>query len=266
MRIESLCLAAATLFFSCGVASAQSGSGDKASGAPPTGFAVVELFTSQGCSSCPPADRVLSRVAEIAGERDMPVYALSMHVDYWNYLGWQDPYSAEAFTNRQRAYATAAKSRRVYTPQMIVNGDAAGFNGSNGAAASKAIRQGLQSKPSVELTIDVQPADTAGVWRVSYQANGAAPGDRVVACLVADSVPNDVSRGENAGRQLVHAGVVRAMEQQPIGQAGTGTLTLTWPKVQNPSTAPPTVVAFVQDARSMAIHGATGWRGKKDAE
>ena len=88
------------------------------------GFALVELFTSEGCSSCPSADQNLMRLVDEASKKKLPVYALSFHVDYWNRLGWTDPYSSKAFTDRQRTYAQVMKSDRVYTPQMIVNGKA----------------------------------------------------------------------------------------------------------------------------------------------
>ena len=86
------------------------------------GMAVIELFTSQGCSSCPSADRNLARIVESAERDGRPVYALSFHVDYWNSLGWRDPFSAEEFTQRQREYARKFQARSVYTPQMVVNG------------------------------------------------------------------------------------------------------------------------------------------------
>ncbi|MEM6525653.1 MAG: DUF1223 domain-containing protein, partial [Bacteroidota bacterium] len=84
------------------------------------GVAVVELFTSQGCSSCPSADKNLSQL--IKDKNDRKVFGLSFHVSYWNYLGWKDPYSKEAFTERQRKYAAKFANSSIYTPQMIVNG------------------------------------------------------------------------------------------------------------------------------------------------
>jgi hypothetical protein len=104
------------------------------------GFAVVELFTSEGCSSCPPADQVLADVSHGAG-----VYALEYHVDYWNSLGCRDPYSAAAYSDRQRAYADALGEDQVYTPQMIVNGTNA-FVGSNRQRAEAAIAAGLAAQ------------------------------------------------------------------------------------------------------------------------
>src|SRR5262245_48953789 len=106
-----------------------------------SGFAVVELFTSEGCSSCPPADRLLADLAKRPG-----VYALEFHVDYWNSLGWRDPYSAAAYSDRQRMYGDD-----IYTPQMVVNGTNL-FVGSNRARAEAAIAAGLSAPPKVGLS------------------------------------------------------------------------------------------------------------------
>src|SRR4051812_37227565 len=102
------------------------GGGDPPGEAAPAGaipgIAVVELFTSEGCSSCPPADELLSRLVASAAKDGRRVYPIAFHVDYWNSLGHPDPFSAKAYSERQRAYAAAMRSKQVYTPQMIVNG------------------------------------------------------------------------------------------------------------------------------------------------
>ena len=85
-------------------------------------FAFIELFTSEGCSSCPSADQNLERIATRAKANGQNVYTLSYHVDYWNYLGWEDPYSSKTFSDRQREYAQQFESSRIYTPQMVING------------------------------------------------------------------------------------------------------------------------------------------------
>src|SRR5579872_5297720 len=95
---------------------------------------VIELFTSQGCSSCPAADKNLAELIEEAEKKGLPVYGLSFHVDYWNYIGWKDPYSRSEYTARQREYSSFLNSETVYTPQMIVNGEVE-FVGSDKKAA-----------------------------------------------------------------------------------------------------------------------------------
>lgn len=225
-----------------------------------TGFAVVELFTSQGCSSCPPADAVLQTIDAAGREKELPIYVLSMHVDYWNYLGWADPYSHAAFTNRQRRYARAANSKRIYTPQMIVNGQES-FVGSNRAEARAALQAALAGQAAAEVTLDVTHDPANKTWRVDYQTRGARAGNRLVACLVADAAPNRVTRGENSGETLSHAGVVRAIKATAIDSDGDGSLTLAWPDSQEgEAAAEPRIVAFVQDPRTLAIRGATQWR------
>lgn len=220
------------------------------------GVAVVELFTSQGCSSCPPADRLLEAIDAVASEQGLPVYVLSMHVDYWNSLGWADPYSSRQFSQRQRRYAGAANSNRVYTPQMIVNGGA-GFTGSRRADAQAALREALASSPAATINLGVQASD-ARSWSVDYRVAGASADSELVVCLVADAAASRVPRGENAGRQLAHAGVVRTLVRQPLG-AATGKLQLAWPTDQPASDQPMSVVAFVQDATTMEVYGAAKW-------
>lgn len=220
------------------------------------GFAVVELFTSQGCSSCPPADENLTQIAEFAAERDVPIYVLSMHVDYWNSLGWADPFSSEEFTRRQRQYARIANSNRVYTPQMIVNGTD-GFVGSNRKEVQRAVSQAVRVPANCQIELAVEkPAGSPGTWQVNYQTTGAGRGHLITLCLVADAEPIDVQRGENSGRSLTHTGVVRTFKREPVDNKRPGSAELTWPEdqklVDNVS-----VVAFVQNARTGEIIGAT---------
>jgi hypothetical protein len=106
---------------------------------------LVELFTSEGCSSCPPADELLSRLQQSQPVAGVEVIALSEHVDYWNRLGWADPFSSAALTERQRQYATVLRGNRVYTPQMVVDGQA-GFVGSDSPQALRAIAEAAESR------------------------------------------------------------------------------------------------------------------------
>lgn len=222
------------------------------------GVSVVELFTSQGCSSCPPADRLLAVIDGLAEERGLPIYVLSMHVDYWNSLGWVDPYSQKAFTDRQRRYAAAAGEGRVYTPQMIVSGRRA-FVGSGRDQAQAAVSEALAQPPTAKIELEVEP--TAGVWRVAYEVTGNEAdfeGAELVVCLTADAAPNHVPRGENSGKDLTHVGVVRTLATQSLKET-SGQIQLTWPTNQPRGDEPVSVVAFVQDAPTMAIRGATRW-------
>lgn len=189
---------------------------DDASGAPtPRGPIVLELFTSQGCSSCPPADRLLNKLArESTAER--PLAPLAFHVDYWDDLGWADPYARPAWTERQRQYARALGDDSVYTPELVVGG-AEGMVGSNAVAISGALAtitppallpvKSVWSASQLEVTVTA-PA-SADVWVAIWE----------------DGTKTKVTRGENAGETLVHDRVVRRFER--VALAGkTGTLAI----------------------------------------
>ncbi len=180
-------------------ASAQSSSQNETN---QTGFALVELFTSEGCSSCPPADRLLAEIDRIADEQDLPVYVLSMHVDYWDKYGWADPFSSKGFTQRQRQYASLASSNRVYTPQMIVNGEHQ-FVGSKSSDASAAISQSLATPSDTTLSV------TLDGDQLSYVTTGI-PDDAILnVALVQPMATQSIPRGENANRVLEHTNVAR---------------------------------------------------------
>jgi hypothetical protein len=179
------------------------GAGALAQDTPVNGPVVVELFTSQGCAACPPADMMM---AELARRDD--VIALSLHVDYWNYLGWEDTFSQAVFTDRQYGYGRAAGSTVVYTPQLIVDGQ----DRIMGARAMEVADQIAANRAVLDpVVVEVAP-DSAGaayLIRAEWRSTGQAP-DMVVH-LVAYS-PHEVveiSRGENAGRVAEYHNVVR---------------------------------------------------------
>jgi hypothetical protein len=178
--------------------------GPAALSAPAATPVLVELFTSEGCSSCPPADRLLTR---LANEQPVPgalVVPLSLHVDYWNRLGWVDPYSSAVFTERQGAYAARFSGvGRVYTPQMVVDGSAE-LVGSDESAARRAIEAAARTP---RASVRVVPGGAFA--RVSVA--GATAGADVVVAVVEDGLSSDVSRGENAGLRLTHTAVARAL-------------------------------------------------------
>jgi hypothetical protein len=187
------------------------------------GVAVVELFTSEGCSSCPPADQVL---ADLARRGAPQVYALAFHVDYWDDLGWPDRFASPESTARQRAYARAFRSTGLYTPQMIVGG-AEQFTGSDRAHAEAAVERALAHPATVKLSVRVR-SDGTNVLRVDYEAPGAPPGCILTAAIVEGSVSSSVTAGENAGKTLRHANVVRAFREVPVSSGG-GTVVLPVP-------------------------------------
>jgi hypothetical protein len=194
--------------------------------AAPEAAAVVELFTSEGCSSCPPADEVL---ADLARGGAGPVYALAFHVDYWDELGWPDRFASPANTARQRAYARAFGARGLYTPQMVVGGTEE-LNGSDRARAAdaiaRAVRRAVANPSRVRLAVRPRAGDGAGSVVVDFDVAGA-PADAVVEVALVERAASTVVRaGENAGRTLRHANVVRAFASAPLSDASSGSLAL----------------------------------------
>ena len=182
------------------------------------GIAVVELFTSQGCSSCPSADRLLSRIIDEAENEDQAVYGLSFHVDYWNRLGWKDPYSQRAFTERQYAYARQMRQQGVYTPQMVVNGQAE-FVGSNRGVATSEISK-AQSK-GIAKPIEVKQISARnGKLAFEYSSPFTEGASWLNIALVERGIATQVKHGENGGRLLKHDNVVRSFQQQDLKSGG----------------------------------------------
>lgn len=217
---------------------------------PAPGIAVVELFTSEGCSSCPPADDVLRDLAARADETGEPILPLSFHVDYWNRLGWTDPYSDAAYTARQRAYAAsgAFDRGRVFTPAMIVGGQD-GFVGSRRQTAEARVRAALDATPQASVRL---ATETRGrTVTVEHGVEGAPDGARLHLALVEDDTAQDVTRGENRGRRLAHARVVRDFVTT---EAGSGTATLTVPNGLDLDEA--RVVGYVQPGEVGPVLGA----------
>ena len=164
----------------------------------------VELFTSQGCSSCPPADRWLAAIARAPG-----VVAVSLPVDYWDYIGWRDTLASPAFTARQKAYAAAHGEANVYTPQVIVNGlaDAAGGDRAE-------IEQAIKTAKGADgaLTVPMRLSETGGRLMVEVAGGSGGPAG-VFVLRVARASTVQILRGENAGRSVTYTNVVRAIDK-----------------------------------------------------
>jgi hypothetical protein len=162
--------------------------------------AVVELFTSQGCSSCPPADKILSELA-----KDSSLIALSLPVDYWDHLGWKDSLASPRHTKRQWAYSRAHGQRGVYTPQVVINGSIQVL-GSDKAAIERAV-----AKSDMKLTaITIKPAPSGDKLTIGVPASAKFSGKAEVwLCGVASAMPVEIKRGENRGRTIVYSNVGR---------------------------------------------------------
>jgi hypothetical protein len=175
----------------------------QAAGAPATQPVVVELFTSQGCSSCPPADAVLGELAE----RD-DVIALSLHVDYWDYIGWKDPYSSPQMTERQRAYAEELALRYVYTPQMVIDGRQ-DIVGSRRSEVMTAVETAAKRGKPVEIAFDTH----AGGRVIIPEGQAPDRGATIWLAVYDEGHETQIKRGENAGRTIRNAHVVRRLER-----------------------------------------------------
>jgi hypothetical protein len=233
-------------------------------------WVIVELFTSQGCSSCPPADRLLRRLAAEEGSGVVP---LSFHVDYWNYIGWTDPFSSAAWSERQSRYARRAfGTGRVYTPQVVVDGEAEGV-GSNESRLREAIREARRRPAAGAVEVEVDPGTGTELLvleigaRVREDRSPAtrSPATRageewdVMVAVFEDDLVTAVPRGENSGRKLENSRVVRWLEKAfslpaRAGAEKTGRLEIEvaegWKREKLG------VAVFLQDPESMGVHGA----------
>lgn len=168
---------------------------------------VVELFTSQGCYSCPPADKFLGVLAGRSG-----VIALSFHVDYWNYLGWRDPYSSPEATQRQQVYASAMRRRTVYTPQMVVDGTLQAIGSYTGVVDGQ-IRLRREAADD-RVAVSIAGGGSDGALSATVKGDGGRTGDCQVWLVYFDRQhTTEIPRGENAGKTLTYYNVVREFRQ-----------------------------------------------------
>ena len=177
---------------------------------------VVELFTSQGCSSCPPADALLHDLAKMDG-----VIPLALHVDYWDYIGWKDSFATPAFTERQRAYARAQHEQSIYTPQMMINGHQH-VVGNRKSQVMAALRQHAGQPQAVVLSVKRQ----GGKIVINLSQSRGVGGVDIHVASYRDISTVDIQRGENAGKTISYANVVTGL--QTVGKwNGQGAVALT---------------------------------------
>lgn len=223
---------------------------------------LVELFTSEGCSTCPPADKLLTELELTQPVKGVHVIALSEHVDYWNHLGWKDPFSSAQFSQRQTDYARAFRIEDIYTPQMIVDGRTQ-FNGSNLRTALEAIAKAARSpKATVAIAItESTPGSISFTVRVD-NVPGMPRSDKadVMLAVVEDGLMSKVTRGENSGRDLIHSAVTRKLikmgtiERRDFNRELTVRLNPEWKRKNMKA------VAFVQERARQAVLGVSAAR------
>jgi hypothetical protein len=222
---------------------------------------LVELFTSEGCSSCPPADLLLQKLLAQQPVAGAEVIAFEAHVDYWNSLGWADPYSSPRWTERQQDYA-ATFGNDSYTPELVVDGRS-NFVGSNAREAHEEIGKAAR-QPKAEIIITPQKTGRNSAFSVAVSVakfEGINSGDQaeVWLAITEDGLRSSVSRGENAGRTLTHAATLRSLQKIGAADANAAIAYSGISQVKlDPRWKPENlrVVVFVQENKSRQILGA----------
>lgn len=205
---------------------------------PSTGFAVVELFTSEGCSSCPPADEALTRLANKYPDN---VFVLAWHVDYWNHLGWKDIYSAADYTRRQQEYGRRFNLESVYTPEAVINGKKE-FVGSDLNQLQTTVKEELDATTNSSLGLTAAPV-SSHTLQIKFAIKSAPAGATLQIVLVQSKASSQVLAGENQGMRLQHSNVVRDWQSTPASPAGQTSL-----KIPNGLTVKDCqIIAFLQN-------------------
>ena len=212
--------------------------------------ALLELYTSEGCSSCPPADGWLSGLTS-SPRLWQEFVPLAFHVDYWDYIGWRDPFGSKAFSDRQRAYAASWQTDNIYTPGFVLNGkEWRGWSGQSGSPKSTGVKAGV---------LMATTADT-NHWRVSFSpAVAAGKNYEAHAALLGNGLSSDVKAGENRGRQLKHDFVVRSLIKASLtrnGEVATGEFDLLLPAKSGDGTW--AIAVWVTEAGHLEPLQATG--------
>jgi hypothetical protein len=216
----------------------------------PKPFAVVELFTSEGCSSCPSADDLLKEMTDILQKEGKEVIGLSFHVTYWNKGGWEDPYSQEIFTERQKMYVRSFNAYQFYTPQAVVNGEKE-FIGSNPIAFRDEVTSAISKTPAIEIIATANMKNDS--VHVEFKSNKTQNNTVLNIAIVETHVEHFIPRGENKSRTLKHFNVVRNFTTSTLKTDGH--IVLPWPDHLTSDNS--SVVLYTQNTKSMKITGAT---------
>ncbi len=213
-------------------------------------FVLLELFTSEGCSSCPAADEA---VASLAVKYKGQLFVLGFHVDYWNKLGWKDVYSNLDYSERQRDYATAFSLNSIYTPQVVVNGHKE-FVGSSKKLIEETIATELRKPLSYIIKLTAQVTKDRMI-ELSYNTTDTDATDNLNIALIQLQATTSVKRGENSGKVLGHINIVRSFKTIEPGGIQTGKLIFTLPA--NLSVNQCKLIAFTQNKNNKFITGIT---------
>ncbi|MDI1256794.1 MAG: DUF1223 domain-containing protein [Flavobacterium sp.] len=219
----------------------------KTTTAPENGFVVLELFTSQGCSSCPAADAVLGKFISEGGTNIIP---LSFHVDYWNYIGWKDPYSKPEYSERQQQYVQRLNAT-AYTPQLMINGKYE-MVGSQENPIRKIINSELKINPVAKIDVTSAIAKN-GKLIVKYECSGKGSNIINVALVKKKAITN-VGRGENSGRKLTNYNIVTDFITKPLND-NTGEVSIAFDSNKIPSEY--SVIVYIQDKAAGSVLAVT---------
>ncbi|WP_326984091.1 DUF1223 domain-containing protein [Chryseobacterium sp. MYb264] len=213
------------------------------------GFAVLELFTSEGCSSCPPADQLMGEIEK--QYKDQPVYILAYHVDYWNNLGWKDKFSSIENSKRQQQYAQTLRSQ-VYTPQLVVNGKKE-FVGSDRDAVENGIQTALLNSNNTKIDLSTKVSEKEITINFKTAENNSQ--NKLLITLVEKKSSTNVQRGENEGRHLVHWQIVHQQNQISLKNSTEGTTSFKLP--ENFNTNDWEIIGMIQNVKTGEIVGST---------
>jgi len=213
------------------------------------GFALIELYTSEGCSSCPAADKLVAKIAQEYKDKD--VYVLAYHVDYWNRLGWKDVFSSPLYSARQKEYSNYLKLDGVYTPQAIVNGRTE-FVGSDESKMHSAIQQNLSRSASAGITLS-NVKISGNKATLQYHVTGAQGNSNLILAVIQKHAQTQVKAGENSGRMLPHINIVQKLQTISL-KNDTGNIEISLPDGFNIKDWG--IVSFVQNSHNCEIQAA----------
>lgn len=174
------------------------------------GFVLIELFSSEGCSSCPPAEKLMHKIIHRYDSLQLPVYVIEYHVDYWDYLGWKDTLAKGDYTQRQQYYGNLFTLSSIYTPQAIINGQKE-MIGSDENMITQAISDGLKDSSAVNLKCDISKYSGSKII-LDYSITGNIQDVELRIAVVESGLTTHVKRGENSGKTLIHDNVARVLK------------------------------------------------------
>jgi len=217
---------------------------------PKKPFVVIQLFTSQGCSSCPPADVLIEKIKE--EYKSQNVFVMSYHVDYWDRLGWKDPFSQREFTELQYEYAEQFRERRVYTPQIVMNGKEH-FVGSNSSKLRSKIKNYLKHQAENTLTF-TKTKDDEGNTVLNYEIDGKLRKKKIKLAFVLENSVTEIKRGENSNKTLSNSNIVLQESVLELNDENKGSVII--PSLDTGKGNKILLIAFVQNEK-LQITGAT---------